>query len=99
LRALLAGAKPPADLPHISMSIGEPRHEPPPFVLEALTKNVAGCGSSPTTAGVPQLRAAAAAWLTRRFQLRPGSIDPETMLIPVNGTRAGFFASVARVGE
>ena len=26
LRALLAGAKPPAGLPHISLSIGEPRH-------------------------------------------------------------------------
>jgi N-succinyldiaminopimelate aminotransferase len=94
LRALLAGAKPPAELPHISMSIGEPRHAPPPFVLEALTKNLAGFGSYPTTAGIPQLRAAAAAWLTRRFQLHPGSVDPETMLIPVNGTREGLFAFV-----
>jgi N-succinyldiaminopimelate aminotransferase len=94
LRALLAGASPPADLPHISMSIGEPRHEPPAFVLQALTKNLAGFGSYPTTAGVPQLRAAAAAWLTRRFRLRPGSIDPETMLIPVSGTREGLFAFV-----
>jgi N-succinyldiaminopimelate aminotransferase len=63
-------------------------------VLEALTKNLAGFGSYPTTAGIPQLRAAAAAWLTRRFQLHPGSIDPETMLIPVNGTREGLFAFV-----
>lgn len=94
LRELLAGAQPPADLPHISLSIGEPRHAPPPFVLEALTKNLAGYGSYPTTAGVPQLRAAAAAWLTRRFQLRAGSVDPETMLIPVNGTREGLFAFV-----
>ncbi len=94
LRELLAGAQPPADLPHISLSIGEPRHAPPPFVLEALTSNLAGYGSYPTTAGVPQLRAAAAAWLTRRFQLRAGSVDPETMLIPVNGTREGLFAFV-----
>jgi N-succinyldiaminopimelate aminotransferase len=94
LRALLAGARPPTDLPHIPMSIGEPRHEPPAFVLEALTGNLAGFGSYPTTAGVPQLRAAAAAWLTRRFQLRAGSIDPEKMLIPVNGTREGLFAFV-----
>ena len=66
LRALLAGAQPPSDLPHISMSIGEPRHEPPAFVLEALTRNLAGFGSYPTTAGVPPLPAAAPAWLTRR---------------------------------
>jgi N-succinyldiaminopimelate aminotransferase len=92
LRVLLAGAKPPADLKHISLSIGEPRHEPPRFVLDALTSNLAGYGSYPSTAGVPQLRAAAAAWLTRRFQLPPGSVDPETMLIPVSGTREGLFA-------
>lgn len=71
LRALLAGAQPPLSLPHISMSIGEPRHEPPPFVLQALIANQSGYGSYPTTAGIPQLRAAAAGWLTRRFQLRP----------------------------
>src|SRR4030095_547057 len=87
LRALLAGAKPPAELPHISMSIGEPRHEPPQFVLEALMQNLAGFGSYPTTAGIPQLRAAAAAWLTRRFQLRAGSVDPEKITIPGHGQR------------
>jgi N-succinyldiaminopimelate aminotransferase len=92
LRALLAGAKPPADLKHISLSIGEPRHSPPQFVLDALTANLAGYGSYPTTAGILQLRAAAAAWLTRRFQLPQSSVDPETMLIPVNGTREGLFA-------
>lgn len=97
LRALLAGAQPPASLPHISMSIGEPRHEPPPFVLQALTENLAGYGSYPTTAGIAQLRTAAAAWLTRRFQLHPGAVDPETMLIPVNGTREGLFAFVQAV--
>jgi N-succinyldiaminopimelate aminotransferase len=94
LRALLAGAQPPTTLPHISMSIGEPRHAPPPFVLEALTLHQSGYGSYPTTAGIPQLRAAAAGWLTRRFQLRPGAVDPETMLIPVSGTREGLFAFV-----
>ncbi|HKU15554.1 MAG TPA: succinyldiaminopimelate transaminase, partial [Steroidobacteraceae bacterium] len=60
LRELLAGASPPAGLPHISMSIGEPRHAPPPFVLQALTAHQSGYGSYPTTAGIPQLRAAAA---------------------------------------
>lgn len=94
LRALLAGAQPPAELPHISMSIGEPRHDPPQFVLQALTQHLAGLGSYPATAGLPQLRAAAAAWLTRRFQLRAGSVDPDAMVIPVNGTREGLFAFV-----
>ena len=39
------------------MSIGEPRHTPPAFVLEALTNNLARLGSYPATLGLPQLRA------------------------------------------
>ena len=92
LRTLLAGAQPPADLPHIALSIGEPRHAPPAFVLEAVTRNLSGLGSYPVTVGIPQLRAAIANWLTRRFALPPGSVSPETMVLPVNGTREALFA-------
>ena len=51
------------------MSIGEPRHTPPRFVLEALTANLRTLSNYPTTLGVPQFRQAVAAWLTRRFSL------------------------------
>lgn len=92
LRALLAGAQPPADLPHISMSIGEPRHPAPQLVIDALNQNMAGLGSYPVTAGIPQLREAIASWLTRRFKLPAGSVSPENMVLPVNGTREALFA-------
>ena len=94
LRALLAGANPPAQLRHIPLSIGEPRHAPPQMVLDALTAALDGIGSYPSTAGLPEFRAAAAGWLTRRFQLPSGSIDPATMVLPVNGTREALFAFV-----
>lgn len=92
LRALLAGAQPPAHLPHISMSIGEPRHPAPPLVLEAIANNMNGLGVYPLTAGIPQLRTSIANWLTRRFQLPAGSVSPDTMVLPVNGTREALFA-------
>ncbi len=92
LRALLAGAAPPSSLPHISMSIGEPRHTPPRVVLEAFTQNLETIGNYPATLGLPQFRAAVRDWLTRRFALPPASIDPETMILPVNGTREALFA-------
>lgn len=92
LRALLAGAQPPAQLPHIALSIGEPRHAPPAFVVDALTRNLAGLGSYPQTAGLPQLRISIANWLTRRFGLPAGSVHPDTMVLPVNGTREALFA-------
>lgn len=99
LRTLLAGAQPPANLSHISMYIGEPRHPAPPLVVEALTKNMEGLGSYPLTAGIPQLREAIASWLTRRFKLPAGSVAPETMVLPVNGTREALFAFVQAITD
>jgi N-succinyldiaminopimelate aminotransferase len=97
LAKLKAGASPPADLAHIGMSIGEPQHSPPDFVLEALRANLDKLGSYPATAGLPQLRAACARWLERRFGLGDGRVDADTMVLPVNGTREALFAFVQTV--
>jgi N-succinyldiaminopimelate aminotransferase len=97
LAALLAGNRPPAALPHIGMSIGEPRHAPPRLVLDALAAQLHQLGSYPATRGLPALREAAAAMLQRRF-LPPGaSVDAETMVLPVNGTREALFSFVQAV--
>jgi N-succinyldiaminopimelate aminotransferase len=99
LRELLAGAKPPTNLPHISLSIGEPRHAPPAFVLEALTNSLHTLGSYPASHGLPQFRASVANWLTRRFSLPGGAMDPEKMVLPVNGTREALFAIVQAITD
>ena len=96
LARLKAGVTPPAELPHIAMSIGEPKHAPPGFVIEALRHNLSRLDSYPATAGLPETRAACAAWLGRRFGL--GSrIDAESMVLPVNGTREALFSFVQAV--
>jgi N-succinyldiaminopimelate aminotransferase len=92
LRALLAGATPPADLPPIPMYIGEPRHAAPSFVLDAYARNLETLGNYPATLGLPQLRATIASWLERRFRLAQGAINPDTMVLPVNGTREALFS-------
>ncbi|MEZ5499182.1 MAG: succinyldiaminopimelate transaminase [Steroidobacteraceae bacterium] len=92
LRALLAGATPPQDLSPISLTIGEPRHDPPSFVLDALRASLDGLARYPTTSGSIGLRRSAAAWLERRFGLSTGAVDPATMVLPVNGTREALFA-------
>jgi N-succinyldiaminopimelate aminotransferase len=94
LRALLAGAAPPAGLRHIPLSIGEPKHAPPAFVGEALTRALDTLGSYPLAAGLPELREVIARWLERRFGLPSGSVDAAAMVLPVNGTREGLFAFV-----
>ena len=69
LARLKAGVTPAAGLAHIAMSIGEPQHSPPAFVLDSLRDNLHRLGSYPATAGLPEFRAAAARWLERRFGL------------------------------
>jgi N-succinyldiaminopimelate aminotransferase len=76
------------------MSIGEPQHEPPGFVLDTLRGNLHRLGSYPATAGLAEFRAAAANWLMRRFGLSPGSVNPDSMVLPVNGTREALFSFV-----
>jgi N-succinyldiaminopimelate aminotransferase len=94
LARLKAGVGAPASLAPIDMWIGEPRHEPPAGVLAALRENLHRLGAYPATAGLPELRAACARWLERRFRLADGSVDPGTMVLPVNGTREALFAFV-----
>lgn len=91
LARLKAGITPPASLRHIPMSIGEPRHAPPAFVIEALQRNLGKLDSYPATAGLPETRASCANWLGRRFGVR---VDPNTMVLPVNGTREALFSFV-----
>ena len=94
LARLKAGITPPAALPHIAMSIGEPKHAPPDFVIEALRRELGKLDSYPVTAGLPEMRTACAGWLERRFKAR---VLPESMVLPVNGTREALFSFVQAV--
>jgi N-succinyldiaminopimelate aminotransferase len=96
LARLKAGITPPANLPHIAMSIGEPKHTPPAFVVDALRGSLGRLDSYPVTAGLPEMRAACAAWLERRFRLG-GKVKADTMVLPVNGTREALFSFVQAV--
>ncbi len=93
LARLKSGVSPPVGLTPIDMWIGEPRHEPPASVLATLRDNLHRLGNYPATAGLPELRAACARWLERRYGLGDGSVDP-SMVLPVNGTREALFAFV-----
>lgn len=97
LRALLTNVKAPADLRAIPMSIGEPKHAPPQLVIQALHDNVNTLGTYPATLGLAEFRHSVAQWLTRRFDLTPGAVNPDTMVLPVNGTREALFAIVQAV--
>ncbi|MGD9842970.1 MAG: succinyldiaminopimelate transaminase [Steroidobacteraceae bacterium] len=94
LRELLANSKPNQQHKLIGLQIGEPRHPAPSFVEQALTDNLKGLGSYPLTAGTAELRQSIANWLIRRFKLPADSVNADTMVLPVNGTREALFSFV-----
>ena len=79
-------------LEHISLSLGEPKHPAPSFVVEALanaeslTKQL---GIYPATKGSDALRLAISNWLHSRFGI---DADPATQILPVYGTREALFS-------
>lgn len=92
LAKIKAGLTPDPTLPHIPLSIGEPKHAPPEFVLQVIKDNLDKVSQYPTTKGLPELREAMAQWVTERFKLTVGSINSEQHILPVNGTREAIFA-------
>ena len=90
LRELFAGITPSAEYSAINLSIGEPKHATPAFIKEALIANLDGLASYPLTAGGPALRLAISNWIARRYAI--AAPDPETQILPVNGSREALFA-------
>lgn len=99
LSQLNAGITPPADKSPIALSVGEPKHPVPGFILEALKQNLGRINSYPTTVGIPALRQVIVDWLQRRFRLPTGSMDAERHVLPVNGTREAIFAFAQTILE
>ena len=97
LTKLKAEANITCDLPHIALSIGEPKHESPKFVMDAMANNLDKLANYPTTKGIPELRQAIADWATKRFQLT--ALSSETQVLPVNGTREAIFAFTQAMTE
>lgn len=92
LAQLKEGLSPPSDLCHIALSIGEPRHATPDFVIRELLDNSDKLALYPNSKGLPELRQAIAEWASRRFALSAGFLDPEHSVLPVNGTREALFS-------
>jgi N-succinyldiaminopimelate aminotransferase len=90
LNALLEGVTPHPSRKLIPLYIGEPKHPTPEFIKRTLVDSLDGLASYPATIGTPELRAAIAGWMKRRYRL--DSVDPATEVIPVTGSREALFA-------
>ncbi len=92
LAELTRGLTPPSGKSAIRLSMGEPQHAAPPFVLEALTASLNGLSHYPLTKGSSELRRTIAGWANRRFKLNKTPLDPERHVLPCAGTREALFS-------
>jgi N-succinyldiaminopimelate aminotransferase len=92
LNQIKAEVTPNTALKHIALSIGEPKHLPPEFVLDTITRNCDQFSQYPSTKGTEALREAIGEWATKRFSLTAGSLSADQHILPVNGTREALFA-------
>jgi N-succinyldiaminopimelate aminotransferase len=90
LKSLFSKVTPNPELRPISLSIGEPKHPTPQIVLDELHKEIQKVAIYPSTKGIPELRQAISNWACKRFNLL--SLDSESQILPVNGTREALFA-------
>jgi acetylornithine aminotransferase len=72
----------------IDFGAGEPREETPEFIREALHAALPALSTYPLAVGLPELRAAIAAWVGRRFG---ATLDPDTEVVPLLGSKEGIF--------
>ena len=72
----------------IHMTIGEPKHAFPGWVMDVISEHGAGFNAYPPNDGAPQLREAICGFVARRYGV---SLDPERHVMALNGTREGLY--------
>ncbi len=88
---LLAPLDPPAGKDPLVLSVGEPRLPTPPMAQEVIAGWNGGWTKYPPPAGSDAYRGAVAAWLTKRYGLPDGMIDPDRNVAGTCGSREGLF--------
>jgi len=91
LRALLEGIHPPHDQTPISLAVGEPQQPVPAWVADIVRDHTHRWNNYPPFAGTPELRAAIAGWMGRRYGLGRGDIDPQTHILACAGSREALY--------
>lgn len=86
LRTLLDAHAPGGEVVH--MTIGEPKHEFPRWIVDIIAENADGFGVYPTNEGMPALLEAASDWVGRRYGV---TLDPSSRIMALNGTREGLY--------
>ena len=91
LANLISKTEPAQGLKVLDLSIGEPKHSPPELLQEAIAANAGSWNRYPPAIGTAEFRETVANWLTSRFGLQRGFVDPDANILPLAGTKEGLF--------
>ena len=86
LRALLEAHAPGGD--PIAMTIGEPKHDFPPWITDILQDTAGQFSQYPVNEGSDELRQAICDWIARRYRV---SLAPDQNVMALCGTREGLY--------
>ncbi|MEZ5823924.1 MAG: aminotransferase class I/II-fold pyridoxal phosphate-dependent enzyme [Geminicoccaceae bacterium] len=91
LAALLQGIEPKAGADVLDLTVGEPKHAPPLMLGETVAAHGSDWNRYPPALGTDSFRQTVTSWLTRRYALSPGFVDPARNVLPLAGTKEGLF--------
>ncbi|VAV98656.1 N-succinyl-L,L-diaminopimelate aminotransferase, type 2 [hydrothermal vent metagenome] len=92
LRSLLSAYAPGGEA--MRMTIGEPGHDFPPWIMDIIARHADGFGVYPVNEGMPGLRSAICDWVERRYGVK---LDPELNVMALNGSREGLYNAMMAV--
>jgi succinyldiaminopimelate transaminase len=72
----------------IDFGKGDPREPTDPMIRQALADSLTEISTYPLAEGLPELRAAIAAWCERRFGV---ALDPDLEIVPTYGSKEAIF--------
>ena len=87
MRALLDPHIPGGEV--VNLTIGEPSHAFPDFLVDAIKERVSLFGDYPNNYGTPELLGTIGNWIKRRY----GVTLAEDQIMALNGTREGLFSA------
>ncbi|WP_428517303.1 aminotransferase class I/II-fold pyridoxal phosphate-dependent enzyme [Roseovarius sp.] len=86
LRTLLDVHDPGGDVIH--MTIGEPQHDFPGWIMDAIERHAEEFRKYPVNEGIPALNTAFCDWVSRRYGVE---LSPDRHVMALNGTREGLY--------
>jgi aspartate/methionine/tyrosine aminotransferase len=91
LADLFKSVTPRSNRQALALSVRDPQHQPPALLAEAVARHGNLWNLYPPIIGTAEFRTTVSSWLTRRYHLAPGLVDPDRHVLALAGSKEGLF--------